>query len=252
MGTAQVQGRLWGARAGDWADNEAMCTPFHDALFDAASVGSGTRLLDLGCGAGTALVRAAARGATVAGVDASAGMIAYARERLPGADLREADIDSLPYPDGAFDVVTAFNSIGFAGDPVVALREAKRVTAPGGRVGVVVWGDPERCDMRVLFAALGPLHPAQPEAPPPATIDALMAAAGLPPKETGDVGTPLVYPDLAAAVRIQSSSGPARLAIETAGEAATRTAIATAFAGSRRPDGSYRMDNVFRWLIAAV
>jgi ubiquinone/menaquinone biosynthesis C-methylase UbiE len=130
MGTAQVQGRLWGARAGDWADNEAMCTPFHDALFDAASVGSGTRLLDLGCGAGTALVRAAARGATVAGVDASAGMIAYARERLPGADLREADIDSLPYPDGAFDVVTAFNSIGFAGDPVVALREAKRVTAP--------------------------------------------------------------------------------------------------------------------------
>jgi SAM-dependent methyltransferase len=252
MGSAQVQGRLWGVRADDWADNEAMCTPFYDALFDAASVGPGTRLLDLGCGAGTALVRAAARGATVTGVDASAGMIAYARDQLPGADLREADLESLPYPDGAFDVVTAFNSIGFAADPVAALREAKRVTAPGGRVGVVVWGDPERCDMRALLAALGALHPARAEAPPAPTIDVAMAAAGLPPKETGEVGTPLVYLDLAAAVRIQSSSGPAQLAIESAGEAATRDAIATAFADSRRPDGSYRMDNVFRWLVAAA
>ena len=46
------------------------------------------------------------------------------------------------------------------------------------------------------------------------------------------------------------SSGPARLAIETAGEDVTRTAIAEAFSGFRRSDGHYRMDNVFRYLVA--
>jgi len=51
-------------------------------------------------------------------------------------------------------------------------------------------------------------------------------------------------------VRTQLSSGPARLAIEHAGEPSTRTALAAAFAGSRQPGGSYRQDNSFRYLIA--
>ena len=62
--------------------------------------------------------------------------------------------------------------------------------------------------------------------------------------------TPLIYPDLDTAVRTQLSSGPARLAIEHAGEPSTRKALAAAFAGSRQPDGSYRQDNAFRYLIA--
>ena len=251
MTTAIVQGALWGAHPADWADNETMCAPFYEAAFAAAGVGPGTRLLDLGCGAGTAMLIAATRGATVTGVDASEGMVTYARTRLPDADLRCGDIQHLPYPDGAFDVVTAFNSIGFCPDPVAALREARRVTAVGGRVAAVTWGDPTRCDMRVLFAALGPLHPrpAEPPAPQPG-LDEAMAAAGLDPAKTGEVDTPLTYPDLATAVRIQMSSGPARLAVETAGLDVTRAAITDAFTGSRKPDGTYRMDNVFRYVVA--
>ncbi len=109
--------------------------------------------------------------------------------------------------------------------------------------------------MRYLFAALSPLHPpaagpASPTAAP--TVEDPMATAGLTVRDVGEVDTPLEYPDLAAAVRIQSSSGPARLAIEYSGDEATREAIATAFAAVRRPDGTYRMDNVFRYLVATV
>ena len=253
MGSAEVQGALWGVHADDWLENEAMCTPFYEALIDATKIGPGTRLLDLGCGAGTAMLLAAERGATVTGIDASAGMLATARRRLPDVDLRQGDIEHLPFADGDFDVVTAFNSIGFCHDQVAALREAKRVTAAGGRIGIVVWGDPARCEMRYLFAALGPLHPKGPgEAPAGPSIEEAIAAAGLTLQDSGEVDTPLVFPDLATAVRIQSSSGPARLAVEHSGEQATREAIATAFAAVGRADGTYRMENVFRYLVAAV
>jgi SAM-dependent methyltransferase len=256
MGNAETQGQLWGAHPRDWADNEQMCTPFYDALTDAAKVGPDTKLLDLGCGAGTALLLAAKRGAHVAGIDASDGMLAFARERLPGVDLRRGDLESLPYADGSFDVVTAYNSIGFCPDQVAAFREAKRVTAPGGRIGVVFWADPRRSDMRVLFAALAPLHPAAPAVEPvpgePLTTGDFMTAAGLTLTHSGEVHLPLIYPDLETAVRIQTSSGPAQLAVQHSGAAATRDAIAGAFAGSRQPDGTYRMDNVFSYLVATV
>ena len=144
MGSSDVQGKFWGAAPRDWAENEEMCLPFYEALFEAAAVTAGTRLLDAGCGAGVALSVAAARGATASGIDASDGLLSVARERGPAADLRHGDLEALPYPEGAFDVVTAFNSVGFAADPVAALREAKRVTRPGGTVGLVVLTDNPR------------------------------------------------------------------------------------------------------------
>jgi SAM-dependent methyltransferase len=254
MGSADVQGKLWGAAPHDWADNELMCMPFYEALFEAVGVTSGIRLLDAGCGAGVALGAAAARGATVAGIDASDGLLGVARERVPRADLRQGDLEALPYSDGAFDVVTAFNSVGFAADPVAALREAKRVTRPGGTVGLVVWGDPDRCQLGTCLAAIGRLLPPAPAAPITLelTPEDQMRAAGMEPDRAGEVDTPLIYPDLPTAVRIQTSSGPARMAIEHAGETAVRHALAGAFATYRRPEGTYHLDNVFRFLAATV
>jgi SAM-dependent methyltransferase len=53
MGSAAIQGRLWGARAEAWAEGaERVCLPLHAAVLDAARVSRGTRLLDAGCGAG--------------------------------------------------------------------------------------------------------------------------------------------------------------------------------------------------------
>ena len=65
-----------------------------------------------------------------------------------------------------------------------------------------------------------------------------------------DATPALIYPDLATAVRTQLSSGPARAAIQYSGLPAVRGALTRAFAGSRKSDGSYRQENVFRYLVA--
>jgi SAM-dependent methyltransferase len=259
MGTATSEARAWGPGARDWSDyNEPMCTPFYEAVLDATGVGPGTRLLDLGCGGGFALLLAARRGAVVSGLDATPELLEVARERVPAADLRVGDLDEpLPHDQGAFDVVTAFNSAQYAADPVGVFKEMRRVTRPGGLLGVVVWGPPEQCESGILFAELAPLLPPAPPQAPGAvawsedgSLEELAVGAGLDVVEVSDVSNPLVYPDLATAVRTQLSSGPARRAIEHAGLAVTRGALTRAFAGHRTADGLYRHDNVFRYLIA--
>ena len=261
MGSGQEQGQLWGPGARDWADyNEPMCTPFYEAVLNATGVGSGTRLLDVGCGAGFALLLAAGRGATVSGLDVAAPMLDVARERVPAASLTIGDLeDPLPYPEGAFDVVTSFNSVRYAADPVAAVNNMSHVTRPGGLVSFLVWGPPEKCESGVMFAELGPLMPPAPPAAPAAVawseegqLEKLAALAGLTPLTVADVPNPLIYPDLATAVRTQLSSGPAREAIQHSGLPAVRGALTRAFAGSRRPDATYRQENIFRYLVARV
>jgi len=261
MGTGTVQAELWGPGARDWSDyNEPMCTPFYEAVLDAAGVGPGTRLLDVGCGGGFALLLAARRGATVSGLDATPALLDIAAERVPGAGLTAGDLeDELPFGADAFDVVTAFNAVQYAGDPVAALRGMARVTRPGGLIAVVVWGPPAQCESGVMFRELGPLlPPAPPDAPGAVAwsedvqLEELAAAAGLVPVTVADVPNPLIYPDLATAVRTQLSSGPARAAITHSGLPAVRGALTRAFAGSRKPDGSYRQDNLFRYLVASA
>jgi SAM-dependent methyltransferase len=258
MGSAEMQGRLWGPGARDWSElNEPCCLPFYEAVLDAIAVGPGTALLDAGCGGGFALQLAAKRGATVTGFDACAPLLDIARERVPGADIRQGDLESLPFPDDTFDAITAFNSIQYAADQAAAMRELRRVAKSGAAVGIVVWGAPERCESRVILAAIGGLLPPPPpgaEGPfalsVPGKLEELAEASGLVPERADDVPTPLIYPDLNTAVRTQLSSGPARMAIEHVGEPSTREALAAAFADSRQPDGSYRQDNVFRYLLA--
>ena len=103
-----------------------------------------------------------------------------------GGDFRVGEIEDLPYPDGSFDVVTGFNCFQFAADPVKALREAKRVARPGGRVAMLVWGRAEDCKTAATLAALSRLlPPPQPgSAGPfalsePGKVDDLVAQAGL-------------------------------------------------------------------------
>ena len=261
MGTGNEQAELWGPGARDWADyKEPMCTPFYEAVLDATGVTTGTKLLDVGCGGGFALLLAARRGATVSGLDAAAPLLDIARERVPGAALTVGDLeDPLPYPEGTFDVVTSFNSVQYASDPVTTVKCMSHVTRPGGLISFLVWGPPEKCESGVMFAELGPLMPPAPPAAPGAIawsedgqLEELAALAGLTPLTVADVPNPLIYPDLATAVRTQLSSGPARKAIQHSGLPAVRGALTRAFAGSRKPDATYRQDNIFRYLIAQV
>jgi SAM-dependent methyltransferase len=258
MGSAQIQGPLWGALARTWAElAEPAQTPFYDAVFDALKIGEGTRLLDAGCGAGLALALAADRGATVAGLDASDGLLAVARERLPRADLRQGDLEQLPFADASFTAVTSFNAVQYASDPTRALRELSRVAEAGGPIAVVTWGEPQHSQMRDVLAAIGGLLPPPPPGAggpfalsQPGALEALVESAGLTPGETGEVPTPYIYPDVETAVLAQTASGPAVRAAQHAGQQALHAALMTVMSGYRQPDGTVRLDNIFRYLIA--
>src|SRR5919202_2128530 len=98
MGSATVQGQLWGMHARDFAVYlEQVGLPLFGAALDAAHVTAGTRLLDAGCGAGLLALLASLRGAQVTALDASAPLLTIARERLPAADVREGDLEALPF-----------------------------------------------------------------------------------------------------------------------------------------------------------
>ncbi|HEY7063377.1 MAG TPA: class I SAM-dependent methyltransferase [Chloroflexota bacterium] len=259
MGSAAVQGRLWGVHPQNFAAYlEQVGLPLMGAALDGARVTRGTRLLDAGCGAGLGALLASLRGATVAGLDASAGLLAVARARVPEADLREGELEALPFADAAFDAVVAVNSVFYAADMAAAMREIVRVVRPGGRVVATAWGPPERCEaLAALLAALGPLMPPPPPggAPghpgalsEPGALAAVLTRAGLRVVEEGEVACPFVYPNAEASWRAAASAGPNQLAIAHSGEAAVRAALAEADRAHTRPDGSIRYENVFLWV----
>ena len=206
------------------------------AVADAAGIGPGVRVLDVGCGSGEMCALAADRGAVVSGIDAAEGMIALARRRAPAADLRVGPMERLPWPDGVFDVVTGFNAFQFAASLEGALAEARRVTRPGGVVAICGWGALADRDLAAVYAALSESAPSD-----PAPYD--LAAAGLEPVSEGEVDVPYESPDLATLERA---------IVDGAGFEASRDAVAEAAAPFRRPDGSYRFENRFRYVIATA
>lgn len=257
MGSSEVQGRLWGAAPRDWLENEPFSVPLYEAVFAALAIGAGVRLLDAGCGAGLALQMAAARGATVSGIDAAEALLEVARERVPDADLRHGDLEELPFADDAFDVATSFNAVQYAAAPGVALGEIRRVVRPGGAVAIVTWGDPERCDTRAVLAAVGSLLPPPPPGAvgpfalsAPGRLEEFATSAGLRAERAAEVPAPFTFSSLDDAVRIQISAGPLQRAVEHAGDEATRRTLREAFAPAVRADGSICHQNVFRYLIA--
>lgn len=256
--TSDDHGRLWGARAQDWADyQEATVRPVFEAVLERTRVGSGTRYLDAGCGSGMAGQIAAARGAEVWGIDAAEAMLSIARARVPAGDFRVGDLEALPFADASFDVVTGFNSLQYAGNPVAALAEARRVTQRDGFVVIMTFGDPEGMGAAELVTVLKPFLPAPPPgAPGPfalsdeAALRRFATDAGLRPVEVFDVDSPWIYADDAAAVRGLTSTGNAIRAMEHTSEDRVIAAYTTAIAPFRQADGSIRASAWFRCLLA--
>lgn len=259
-GTATVQGRLWGARARDWAEiGEPTGRDLYPPVLDAAGVGPGTRLLDIGCGTGVAAEVAAGRGARVSGLDASAPSIELARERVPGGDFVAGEMEALPYADAAFDVVTGFNAFQYAADPVNAVREAARVTRADGVVVVVTWGLPEQCEAAPFLRALGALMPPSPPGAPgpfalstPGALERLLAAAGLKAGGGGTVTVVWRYPDEATMLRGMLAGGPAVRAIEHSGEEQVVAAALEALAPCRTAGGGYAIENAWTYAIGVA
>lgn len=258
MGSATIQGRLWGARAQDWSAHvEQVGLPLFGATLDAARVTAGTRLLDAGCGAGLLALLASFRGAVVTALDASPSLLAIARQRLPAAEVREGDLEALPFADASFDAVVAVNSVFFAADMAAAMRELVRVARRGGRVVITAWGPPEKCEfLSAVMPALGPLMPPPPPGatPPhpgalskPGALADVLKGAGLRVVDEGEVDCPFVFPSAEVSWRGHSSAGVNQAAIAHSGEAAVRAVYADADRAHMRPDGSVRYDNVFLW-----
>jgi ubiquinone/menaquinone biosynthesis C-methylase UbiE len=53
-------------------------------------------------------------------------MLAIARTRVPDGDFHVGELESLPFPDGTFDLVTGFNAFQYAANPVAALADARK------------------------------------------------------------------------------------------------------------------------------
>ena len=90
------------------------------------------RVLDVGCGTGHQMHAIAERGYRVSGVDGSEPMLEYARKNNPGATLRRADVEALPFGDGFFDAVVCIEVLRYLPDPSASIREIFRVLQPGG------------------------------------------------------------------------------------------------------------------------
>jgi SAM-dependent methyltransferase len=106
-----------------------------------AGVGPGMRALDVGCGPGALTAELAERlgPAGVAAVDPSEPFAAACRSRVPGADVRVAGGEALPFEDDAFDATLSQLVVNFMADPPAGVREMARVTRPGGVVASCVW-----------------------------------------------------------------------------------------------------------------
>ncbi|HEX9399633.1 MAG TPA: methyltransferase domain-containing protein [Anaeromyxobacter sp.] len=158
---------------------------------DLASVGPGTRVLDVAAGPGTLALVAAERGAEVTAVDFSPGMIERLRGRAAAngvATVRAVvgDGQALELPDAAFDAAFSMFGVIFFPDRARGLREMTRVLATGGRAVVSSWPPLDRAPiLATVFGSLRahlpgfPLAGGRPPLGDPAEIRAELGAAGL-------------------------------------------------------------------------
>jgi ubiquinone/menaquinone biosynthesis C-methylase UbiE len=261
-GSASRWGPLFGARASDWAETwegpSGWGTPVYEHVLDRAKIGSGTCVLDCGCGAGRFARMAADRGASIAGIDAARELIEIAAERTPESDFRVGDLEALPWPENFFDVVTGFSAFQFADDKVRALTEARRVSR--GLVAVVIPSRVSESGITLVFKPLFRFFP--PEAlesmkhsgmfalSEPGKLEEVLAAASLRVEDDEEIESLILFEDAAGAVRAFVGAGPTALAIGHSGEVAVAQAVGEALAPFTGMDGRVTLPTWYRVVLA--
>jgi SAM-dependent methyltransferase len=173
----EVAGVTW-AELGALLDTQ-MASAGRRAL-EAFAPRRGERVLDVGCGCGSTtleLARAVGPEGRVLGVDISRPMLAVSRARVTEAGLGhveflEADAQTHPLAEGAFDGLFSRFGVMFFADPAAAFVNLRRALAPGGRLTFLCWR--AMADNPVMTTAMAaarhrfpPLPPTAPDAPGP-------------------------------------------------------------------------------------
>lgn len=135
----------WNAETAQWYADKYGEYATNRLAIDALQIAADSRIVDVGCGAGSALRHVAARvpAGTLRGVDPIPRMIEIARERAQihpegeRIEFLEGSAEALPLEDDSADLVLAFDSIDHWVDKVAGLKEVRRVLRPRGRLAVV-------------------------------------------------------------------------------------------------------------------
>lgn len=154
---AQMEGPHYVTEA---ARYDTMLEPFSDAMFEAANLQPGDRVLDVGCGTGATTIEAAMSvrpDGVAVGVDVSPPMLAVARERATStgateAEFVQADAQVHAFEEASFDALISRNGLMFFGDPDAAFANLARALRPGGRIAFVA---PQGLDRSEWIMAAG-------------------------------------------------------------------------------------------------
>lgn len=224
------RGSYWVAHAKRYDEGVAA---YHAQFLTAAAIDTTARVLDIGCGTGQA-TRDAARIATagsVFGVDLSSQMIEVARrlakqERLANMSFEQADAQTPPLPNGAFDIALSRHGVMFFGDARAAFTKIARALRPGGRLALLTWQPFEQNEFMRAFstvlAAGRDLPPPAPESPGPVSfsdpdlVRHLLASAGFVDVRLRGLCEPMYFgPDPDAPVSSSVASSPGWCATST-------------------------------------
>ena len=140
---------------------ERFAAPLAERMLDLAAIRPSDRVLDVGSGTGLVAIRAGRRVETgrVLGIDHSQGMLGRAADKARAAGLagkvafQAMDAEALDLADGAFDAVVSLFVLRHLPNPAVAVKEMRRVLAPGGRLAVAVGSGPSLFSLQGVSAA---------------------------------------------------------------------------------------------------
>ena len=187
----------------------------------------------------------------MAGLDAAEELVTIARARTPDGDFRVGDMFALPFADNCFDVATSFNGIWKACEG--ALREARRVLVPNGRLGLTFWGRFDRLGLMPFFLKVIELSPPshgaasveQGDTGRPGVVEDMLGAQDSRSMERGTVEVVNEWPDVATAVRAMAAGGPSFPAIEAVDYEAFCEGLSEVISPLFDPDVGLRISSEF-------
>lgn len=258
MSTKETQGKLWSVAPQYWSTYfEPFFLPIYKHVIKQVEPGENSFLLDAGCGSGLFSHMAISNGADVIGVDAAPGLLEVARERNPGNNFMEEDLESLPFASDSFTIVTGFNSFQYAGNFTNALAEAKRVLKEGGKLVIGIWDKPEKSDATNILKAIGSLLPPPPAGTPgpfalseEGKIEQILQSLSLKLVHKAAISCPFIYYKLTDGIKSFMGTGPAAAALNHVSEKQVQQTIAKALQPYHLTEELYHLENSFLLFVA--